>query len=497
MPSMRSIGLTDSRMMPSAFSTSFKRSADMRASGVSMLCAAFISCIASASISARTRIAIDLILSASASASACARTAAPRSALASFSACAALVRRSASRSAAWAAPIRSMAFLRSAISTSRAVNTFSSADTASARAVSASAWASLCVLLSRATAMARCCSASSSAWRRSISAAWMLRSLPMRSCSMLCSAADACRVDGLLGRDLRAFGRLLALRPFGGDLGALAGARDLHLALLRQPRVFALAVDVQAQLLGLEVLVADGDQRVLLDIVALLLAVFDLLGQPRQTLGVEGIAGVEVLHARLVQLGQRRAFQFQAVFRQVAGHRLTHALDVAAAFFVQLFHRHFGGAGAQRVDELAFDQLLQLLRFHRAQAQRLRRGRHRVGLRGHTHVELGDHVHAHAVLGDQRLVTAAAHLQPQRVHVHRNHVVHDRQHERAAVEHHLLPAQAGTHEGALLAAAQVQPMQQPYGNGHDDRNDDQAEDETSEICTGHGVSPSLSISRSA
>ena len=51
MPSMRSIGRTDSRMMASAFSTSFMRSADMRASGVSMLCASFIS---------RMRLGLDL-----------------------------------------------------------------------------------------------------------------------------------------------------------------------------------------------------------------------------------------------------------------------------------------------------------------------------------------------------------------------------------------------------------------------------------------------------
>ena len=62
MPSMRSIGRTDSRMMASAFSTSRMRSADMRASGVSMLCASFIRRSASASISARTRIAIELDL---------------------------------------------------------------------------------------------------------------------------------------------------------------------------------------------------------------------------------------------------------------------------------------------------------------------------------------------------------------------------------------------------------------------------------------------------
>ena len=125
--------------------------------------------------------------------------------------------------------------------------------------------------------------------------------------------ADARRVDGLLGGDLRAFGLLLALGALGRHLGALAGARDLDLALLGQARVFALAVDLERQLLGLEVLVADRDQRVLLDVVALLLALLDLLGQPRQALGVEGVARVEELHAGLVELRQRRGFEFQAV----------------------------------------------------------------------------------------------------------------------------------------------------------------------------------------
>ena len=206
-----------------------------------------------------------------------------------------------------------MAFLRSAISTSRAVKTRSSADTACARASSAAAWASLCALLSRATAIARCCSASSSACRRSISARLDRALLADALLLDALLAADARRLDRLLGRDLRAFAVLLALRAFGDQLGALAGARDLDLALLAQPRVLALAVDLQAQLLGLEVLVADGDQRVLLDVVALLLAVLDLLGQPRQALGVEGVAGVEELHAGLVELRQRRGFQLQAV----------------------------------------------------------------------------------------------------------------------------------------------------------------------------------------
>ena len=108
---------------------------------------------------------------------------------------------------------------------------------------------------------------------------------------------------------------------------------------------------------------------------------------------------------------------------------------------------------------------------------------HRIGIGRHAHVELGDHVDAHAVLGDERLVAATAHLQSQRVHVDRNHVVHDRQHEGAAIEHHALAAQPGAHEGALLGAAQVQPVEQEHGDGDDDRDDQQSEDETAELGT--------------
>jgi hypothetical protein len=35
-----------------------------------------------------------------------------------------------------------------------------------------------------------------------------------------------------------------------------------------------------------------------------------------------------------------------------------HFLDEVDALLMQFFHSHFGGHGAQRVDELAFHQLL-------------------------------------------------------------------------------------------------------------------------------------------
>jgi hypothetical protein len=270
------------------------------------------------------------------------------------------------------------------------------------------------------------------------------------------------------------------------EVGALRRALHLDLALLREPRALELAVDVQRLALGLQVLVADLDHRVLLDVVADLLAPLDLLGQPRQALRVERVRRVEVLHRGLVELGQRHRLELQAVLQQVAGDHRAHALDVLPALLVQLLHRHLGGHRAQRVDELALDQLLELVGLHRARAQRLRGRRDRLGRGLDTHVELRHHVDPHPVLGDQRLVATARDLEPQRVHVDRDHVVDDRQHHRAAVHHHLLAPEAGPHERTLLRAAQVEPVEQPDDDRDDDRDDDQAQDEASELGAGHG-----------
>ena len=109
----------------------------------------------------------------------------------------------------------------------------------------------------------------------------------------------------------------------------------------------------------------------------------------------------------------------------------------------------------------------------------------------HAHVELARHVDAHAVLGDERALAAARHLEAQRVHVHRDDLVDDRQHERAAVHHHLLAAEAGAHERPLLGRAQVQPVEQPDHDRDDDRDADQGEDELSELGSSHDATPLL------
>ena len=207
-----------------------------------------------------------------------------------------------------AAPIRSMALLRSAISTSRAVNTFSSAATASARASRPRPAPRSASLLSRAIAMARRCSASSSAWRRSISAAW-IAALLADALLLERSARSGCapRRWPAWPRSARPSAACSRSARSRADLGALA-ARAISTSRCCVSRAYSLSRSISSdQLLGLQVLVADRDQRVLLDVVALLLAPLDLLGQARQALGVEGIARVEALHAGLVELRQRGA----------------------------------------------------------------------------------------------------------------------------------------------------------------------------------------------
>ncbi len=134
---------------------------------------------------------------------------------------------------------------------------------------------------------------------------------------------------------------------------------------------------------------------------------------------------------------------------------------------------------------LPFDQLLQRVGLHRALAERLGGRGDGVDGRLDADVELGDDVDPHPVLGDERALAAARDLEPQRVHVDRDHLVDDRQHERAAVHHHLLSAEAGAHERPLLGRAQIQPVQEPDDDRDDDRDADEPQDERSELGAGH------------
>ena len=115
----------------------------------------------------------------------------------------------------------------------------------------------------------------------------------------------------------------------------------------------------RGELLGLQILVSDLDHGVLFDVVADLLAPLDLLSEPRQALGVEGIGRVEELHGGLVELGQRRRFELKTILQQVGGNSLADTANVLAALLVQLFHGHRGRHRAQCVYELALHQLFE------------------------------------------------------------------------------------------------------------------------------------------
>ena len=286
------------------------------------------------------------------------------------------------------------------------------------------------------------------------------------------------RLLGLLaGEDLGLLGLGLALRPLPGEIGALRRTPHLDVALLLQPRGLALAVDLERLLLRFEVSGPDADHRVLLDVVARLAAGLDLLDEPGQTLGVEPVGRVEVLQVGLVELGDGDRFELETVHRKGPGRVLLHLDDVVAALLVHLLQRHLRADRTQRADELARQQLVQPDLLHGAPAQRRRRHRHRLAGGRDPHVELRHHVHAHPVLGDERVLLVAHHLELDHVHVDRGRLVDDRQHEGAAVDDHLLPAETRSHERDLLGGAPVEPVHEVHHHrDHDDRDDEPQDD---------------------
>jgi hypothetical protein len=107
---------------------------------------------------------------------------------------------------------------------------------------------------------------------------------------------------------LRLFALLIPQRPLAGQVKPLGCTADFDLALLFKPCIFAVTVDFENPALGVQVLVADIDQRLLFNLVAHLAAGFDALGQGSQALGIEGIGGVEEFKMGLIQIDNRHRF---------------------------------------------------------------------------------------------------------------------------------------------------------------------------------------------
>ncbi len=158
---------------------------------------------------------------------------------------------------------------------------------------------------------------------------------------------------------------------------------------------------------------------------------------------------------------------------------------------VHVGHRHFGGDGAQCGFEFAGQQAVQVRGFESSATEG--RGGHGDGgpIRADPDVELGLDVHAHPVLGDERVLLCARHGERQSVHVDRRDVVHDRPDEGAAVDHHLLAQKTGAHEGDLLCRATIEPVHHPVEDGDDDHRHDEPQDQLSDDLSGHCRFPSL------
>src|SRR5690606_15300331 len=102
---------------------------------------------------------------------------------------------------------------------------------------------------------------------------------------------------------------------------------------------------------------------------------------------------------------------------------------------------------------------------------------HRLGLLHHAHEELRLDVHAHAVAGDHGLAVYARYRDAHHVQVDRRDLVHDRQHQRAAVDDHLLAAEAGPDERDFAGRAVIEPVEQVHHHRDDHDGDDKPQDD--------------------
>ncbi len=267
----------------------------------------------------------------------------------------------------------------------------------------------------------------------------------------------------------------------------MLGPAELQLLFLCQAGIFALLFDIQALFFGFQILGADLDQGVLLDVVARFLTLLDLVRQPGQPLGIEGIGGVEVLHVGLVEIDQAGRFKFEPVLGQGFGHRLPHGLNELAALFVKHLQGHTGGRGPQGVDEFALHHLTQFVGFARLAPEGLGGDGDALGIFADTNVKIHGHVHAHAVLGDQRLFLFTGHRQSQGVEMDFGDIVKNRKNKGGAIDDDLLPPQSGANEGDLLGRSTIKGPDEP--DPHRDENDRDDDRQDNPPVNSHGTPP--------
>ncbi len=187
----------------------------------------------------------------------------------------------------------------------------------------------------------------------------------------------------------------------------------------------------------------------------------------------------------LVEPRQRHRFKLEAVVLDVGADRVLHRLDEGRALLLQFLQIHGGGDRAQAVDEFRLDQFAQFLGIVGAAAQRLRRQRDRGHVGFDADIEFSADVDAHAVLGDQRVRTAAGDFQPQRLQIDGCRRMENRKHDGAAVEDDFLAAEAGSHIGFVAGRTPVQRRE------HETDDDKEKDADRNRYCKFPHVMPCL------
>ncbi len=135
---------------------------------------------------------------------------------------------------------------------------------------------------------------------------------------------------------------------------------------------------------------------------------------------------------------------------------LLDPLGEVVALGVDLEQIHLRRDRPQRRDQLLADQLLDRLGVDAAVAQRPGGAQDVLAIGLHADVELGQHVGAQVVAGDEGVLPVRVHAELHGLEVDLQRPVEERQDRGATVEDHVTAAQAGADEGLVGAGAPVE-----------------------------------------
>ena len=122
---------------------------------------------------------------------------------------------------------------------------------------------------------------------------------------------------------------------------------------------------------------------------------------------------------------------------------------------MHLLQRHLRGDRPESRSKATFQQIPSSIRLQSPAAQGLSGGTDGLARRANFYEELGDHIDAHTVLGDERLRFAPLHFDPHHRHIHRRDVMQDRNDEGAAAYDDFFAAKTRPDEGGFLGRSLI------------------------------------------